>query len=170
MSESEIMGATPLQLQAHAAHLARRRRLWAAGKRSPLQGEQAPEQEAVPHGVPVNLLAHPSPKTIIKLVALKHGVARVDVVGPPRTRPIVAARHEAIGLIYTHCKHYSLPELGRFFGNRDHTTMLHAMRKLKLTGPTQSINRNVPSRVHSTVAPPKPCEHLEDRHFSEAVE
>ena len=44
-----------------------------------------------------------------------------------RGKSVVAARQEAMALCRKHG--YSLPEIGRFF-NRDHTTVLHAVRKM----------------------------------------
>lgn len=81
-------------------------------------------------GVPVDLLSPPSWRVLAKLVALRHGVHLRDIVGQNRTVPVVAARHEAIHLVFGHCD-YSLPRIGRYFGNRDHTTVLHAVRKVE---------------------------------------
>jgi hypothetical protein len=88
----------------------------------------SPERnQAPPVGVPVNLLTVPSWRTIAELVALKHGFTLRDVVGESRARPIVNARHEAIGAVYVHTT-MSLPAIGRRF-NRDHTSALHAVRR-----------------------------------------
>lgn len=46
-----------------------------------------------------------------------------------RTAPIVRARQTAMYLAKTMTPH-SLPEIGRRFGGRDHTTVLHAVRKM----------------------------------------
>ena len=132
--QGTAMQPTPLQIEAHRAHLARRGRLWTRGvpQITHVEAEQAAPANAVPWGAPVNLLTLPSPQVIIRLVALKHGRKRVEVIGPSRARDIVAVRHEAVGIVFTHCHGFSLPDIGRMFGDRDHTTILSALRKLGL--------------------------------------
>jgi hypothetical protein len=168
-------GATETQMAMHAAHLARRERLWGATAEQvfpPLPVVEPPNREA--WGVPVNLLSVSSPHVILRLVALKHTVHFSDMTGPCRTRVVVAARHEAVGIVYTHCRQVSLPALGRLF-KRDHTTILHALRKLRRTAKSapyrraEFINRENIVEPESWVAPAKACEQLEDRHSSEAV-
>lgn len=58
------------------------------------------------------------------------GVLRSDILSTRRTAPLVRARHVAVYLCKTQVSR-SLPEIGRAFGNRDHTTILHAIRKVK---------------------------------------
>ena len=65
-------------------------------------------------------------------VVLPGGVSRgrLDIlVGPSRRQPLVRARQTAMYL----CRELtdlSLPKIGRAFGGRDHTTVLHACRKI----------------------------------------
>lgn len=66
---------------------------------------------------------------IIRIVAAKHGVSVTDIKSQTRTLHIVEARHEAMALVYQLRPDLSLPAIGRVFG-RDHTTVLHAARKL----------------------------------------
>lgn len=57
-------------------------------------------------------------------------VSRLDMVSQRRTADIVKPRQIAMGL----CKKLtlrSLPEIGRRFGGRDHTTALHGIRKFQ---------------------------------------
>jgi hypothetical protein len=68
-------------------------------------------------------------KNILKDVADRHRVLVGDILGPRRMGEIVRARFEAMNLVAIAFPHWSLPELGRFFGGRDHTTVLHAIRK-----------------------------------------
>lgn len=59
------------------------------------------------------------------------GVTYGDIVGPSRTHRIVEARHLVIWEIKTVVKpEISYPELGRLFGGRDHTSILHSVRKI----------------------------------------
>lgn len=52
-----------------------------------------------------------------------------DMLSPRRTAKVVEARHVAIYLAKKLTEH-SLPEIGRRFGDRNHTTILHAVRRI----------------------------------------
>lgn len=67
---------------------------------------------------------------VIDRIALEHNVTPFDIVSPSRTRRIVKARDQAIYEVACRWPWLSLPKLGRIFGNRDHTTILHALNKL----------------------------------------
>ena len=66
---------------------------------------------------------------VIDRVALEHNVTAKDIVGPRRTRELVKARDAAILDVSTRWPWLSLPRLGRIFGNRDHTTIMHSLKK-----------------------------------------
>lgn len=70
---------------------------------------------------------HGKAKLIVAGVARKHLVSVKDVFGPSRYKEHVAARHEAFWEIKAQLL-WSLPQIGRFF-RRDHTTVLHGIRK-----------------------------------------
>lgn len=76
----------------------------------------------------IDLLTPPSWKVLLALVAAKHGLKPSDLTGPDRARPYVEARYDAIALIYTHMD-VSLPVLGKKFGGRDHSSILHGLRR-----------------------------------------
>lgn len=61
---------------------------------------------------------------ILAEVCLKHGVSRIDVLGSNRKRTFVNARQEVFYRL-CHETNWSLPRIGRFVGDRDHTTALH---------------------------------------------
>lgn len=67
---------------------------------------------------------------LLKSVAEKTGVSIDDMKGARRDRKVVAARHAAIAAIYESRPDLSLPQIGRIFGGRDHTTIIHAVRKM----------------------------------------
>lgn len=67
---------------------------------------------------------------IQKAVARQFSVARNDLLSNRRTRQIVRPRQIAMYLSKTMTPR-SLPEIGRRFGGRDHTTVLHAVRKVE---------------------------------------
>lgn len=60
--------------------------------------------------------------------AHRHELTVAEILGNQRSRAIVLARHEAIWMVKKNT-HWSLPQIGQFFGGRDHTTILHAVRK-----------------------------------------
>jgi hypothetical protein len=137
-------------MQQHEGWKARNERLWRAGEAQPKRNVRDTLAALVPvykapaepeWGCPINCYALPSPKIIIKLVALKHGVPVATMIGPLKSNAMVAARDEAIGLVYTHCRVVSLGELGRLF-NRDHTSILHALRKMRLAGKNYYRRKN----------------------------
>ena len=53
-----------------------------------------------------------------------------DMIGPKRTRTIARPRQIAMYLA-KHMTTRSLPEIGRRFGGRDHTTIMHGVRKVE---------------------------------------
>jgi chromosomal replication initiator protein len=66
---------------------------------------------------------------IQRLVANHYNVSRADILSSRRTATVVRPRQIAMYLA-KHLTLRSLPEIGRRFGGRDHTTVLHAVRKI----------------------------------------
>ena len=66
---------------------------------------------------------------IQKRVAHHYNVSRADLLSSRRTAAVVMPRQIAMFLAKTLTLR-SLPEIGRRFGGRDHTTVLHAVRKI----------------------------------------
>jgi chromosomal replication initiator protein len=67
---------------------------------------------------------------IQKKVAEHYGIRLSDMHSPRRARPVARPRQMAMYL----CKQlttHSLPEIGRKFGGRDHTTIIHGVRKIE---------------------------------------
>lgn len=67
---------------------------------------------------------------IQRAVSKHYNVPRADLVSARRTRTIVRPRQIAMYLAKVMTPR-SLPEIGRHFGGRDHTTVLHAVRKIE---------------------------------------
>jgi chromosomal replication initiator protein len=67
---------------------------------------------------------------IQKLVATRYNVSRADILSERRTAAVVKPRQIAMFLAKALTPR-SLPEIGRRFGGRDHTTVLHAVRKIE---------------------------------------
>jgi chromosomal replication initiator protein len=72
----------------------------------------------------------PKIEDIQRVVSQHYGVTKQDLVSARRTRTIVRPRQIAMFLSKVLTPR-SLPEIGRRFGNRDHTTVLHAVRKVE---------------------------------------
>src|SRR5271169_5144773 len=71
---------------------------------------------------------------IQRIVARQYNVSRADLLSSRRTANVVRPRQVAMYLAKILTLR-SLPEIGRRFGGRDHTTVLHAVRKIEnLTG------------------------------------
>ncbi len=67
---------------------------------------------------------------IQRAVSRHYNVSRTELLSNRRTRTIVRPRQIAMYLAKTLTPR-SLPEIGRRFGGRDHTTVLHAVRKIE---------------------------------------
>jgi chromosomal replication initiator protein len=88
----------------------------------PVVIEKAPsppdaEVEALPRFITV--------ASIRKLVCLHYGIAQLEMNSKQRGSKLIRPRHIAIYLS-TRLTNYSLPRLGKLFGGRDHTTIMHA--------------------------------------------
>ena len=80
---------------------------------------------------------------IQKLVASRYNVSRSDILSERRTAAVVKPRQIAMYLSKVLTPR-SLPEIGRRFGGRDHTTVLHAVRKIeKQIGGDAGLNEEV---------------------------
>lgn len=88
-----------------------------------------PIVECGPDWTPLpTIIPEPPWRLIAREVAAKHGVPMSDMWSSRRNVEAVAARHEA----FWRCKNettMSLPQIGRRFGGRDHTTVLHGIKK-----------------------------------------
>ncbi len=67
---------------------------------------------------------------ILRIVGRHYSVPRADLLSPRRARSIVRPRQVGMYLAKKLTPR-SLPEIGRRFGGRDHSTVLHAVRKIE---------------------------------------
>ncbi len=85
---------------------------------------------------------------IINRVASFCGHTRDDLIGPSRRQPLARYRQVAMYL----CREYtdlSLPKIGKAFGGRDHTTVLHAVDKIRdLMQSDADVYKDVTSLSH----------------------
>jgi chromosomal replication initiator protein len=76
-------------------------------------------------------------ENIQKTVAEYYKIRTSDLLSSKRSRSIARPRQVAMALAKELTKH-SLPEIGQAFGGRDHTTVLHATRKVKSLRETEA--------------------------------
>ena len=69
-------------------------------------------------------------KAELRAVSRRTGVPVEAILGPRRIANIAAARHEAVWRVHQVTR-WSLPRVGRFFGDRDHTTVLNSLRRME---------------------------------------
>ncbi len=67
---------------------------------------------------------------IMDLITSEFSISAKDLLGKSRTQAISLPRQIGMFLARHHTEH-SLEEVGRFFGNRDHTTVLYAVGKIR---------------------------------------
>lgn len=102
--------------------------------------EKASEVVGVPIADPlhaytvINVMnVKPNAKAIINDVATAYGYGFADIVGASRSRDIIKVRHAAMRMVVDARPDLSLVAIGKVF-NRDHTTILSALRKTKKPG------------------------------------
>ncbi len=67
---------------------------------------------------------------IQKTVAEHYGLSQADLISERRARAVARPRQVAMWLA-KQITTRSLPDIGRRFGGRDHTTVLHAVRRIE---------------------------------------
>lgn len=78
----------------------------------------------------------PSMRLIAEAVAVDGGYTLACLRSPDRRRMIAAVRQKAMAAVYA-SGHFSLPQVGAFF-NRDHTTVLYAVRRVAGATPDEA--------------------------------
>jgi chromosomal replication initiator protein len=74
---------------------------------------------------------------IIRKVTDHYNIRMTDILSPRRARSIARPRQMAMYLAKK-LTSKSLPEIGRRFGGRDHTTVIHAVKKIEELRATDS--------------------------------
>jgi hypothetical protein len=72
-----------------------------------------------------------SARAALRAVSERTSVPVDAILGRKRRGDIAAARHEAVWRV-RQATNWSLPRLGQFFGGRDHTTVLHSLRRMEV--------------------------------------
>jgi chromosomal replication initiator protein len=83
------------------------------------------------------------PDAIMTTVADYFGLSVPELTGPKRLRPLVHARHIAMFLMRELLSDYSYPMIAKLFDNRNHTTVISAVEKVKtqLTSNAEMFNQ-----------------------------
>lgn len=138
-----MMNATPLQIDWHSQRKERLQRIAARAIQPPKPKQVVMAEPPHRDWLDVATPPEPAPETslsplrtfsidaAIYFTARHFKVSRADIKSARRTAEIVRPRQIAMFLAKTVTLR-SLPEIGRRFGGRDHTTVLHAVRKIGL--------------------------------------
>jgi chromosomal replication initiator protein len=99
-----------------------------------LYGEKVTREMA--ESVLSDIIGSSKPRTItvdeiINVTAETFGVPVDELIGPSRRRPLVNARQICMYVIREMKPETSFPTIARSFGNRDHTTVMHAVKKVR---------------------------------------
>ncbi len=87
-------------------------------------------QEVLQDLVPGEEMRKPTPELIMERVAMRYDLDCADLTGPSRKQPLAWSRQIAMYLA-RELTDLSLPKIGAAFGGRDHTTVMHAVDKVK---------------------------------------
>jgi chromosomal replication initiator protein len=79
--------------------------------------------------IPETAISRVTIDVILSAVAESTGVSVTEIIGDKRSRPVVDSRHVAMYLA-RELTDSSLPKIGERFGNRDHSTVIHAVEKI----------------------------------------
>ncbi|MFM8560377.1 MAG: chromosomal replication initiator protein DnaA [bacterium] len=94
---------------------------------------------------------HTTPERILNAVAERFSVRTEALVGKTRTQAVAAPRQVAMYLM-RHLTEMSLAEIGRVFGGRDHSTVIHACKQVAERIQVDTAFRDKVNALFSTVA------------------
>ncbi len=83
---------------------------------------------------------------IMEQVAQKMNVSTAEILGSQRQNQLVLARQLAMYICRTRLG-LSYPELGRIFGGKDHSTVIHAIRKIEQMLLTDTVLNNLVTQL-----------------------
>ena len=96
------------------------------GQRIDLETSQDVLQDLIPSAEQRPL----TPREILDSTAAVFGFSHDEIISPGRKAPLARARQIGMYLVREHTA-LSLPKIGELFGGRDHTTVIHAIEKVK---------------------------------------
>ena len=92
-----------------------------------------------------------NPQDVIRVVALQFHITTKNLKGPSRVKHLVEARHLAMFLLHSDLG-ITLEEIGMMFDGRDHTSVLHAVEKMRTLLLDDEEVRNNLNAVKSTLS------------------
>jgi chromosomal replication initiator protein len=72
----------------------------------------------------------PTFQEIMEAVSAYYSISVQDMIGPSRVREVLVPRQIAMHLLKKHAR-MTYTRIGECFGDRDHTTVMHAMHKIE---------------------------------------
>jgi chromosomal replication initiator protein len=87
-----------------------------------------------------------TPETVIQTVAEHFLVSPTDIIGNRRNHPVVQARQISI-LLCRELLGFSFPALGAVFGDKHHTTIFYAYKKMQTLQEGDSVMNNMISKL-----------------------
>src|SRR5690606_4439516 len=118
--------------------------------RCPIDLELAKQAVGEPTGG--NGAPGPTIQTILDTVSAFYDVRLTDLLSKRRHKSIARPRQIGMWLARQHTRH-SLEEIGSYFGGRDHTTVMHAIRTIDARrGSDESLDREV-ARLEQQLVP-----------------
>lgn len=138
----------PTPEAARAAALAEARRAYEESRAAEREAEARADQEQVRALAAQVLIPEQlarEPKRIIAHTAEAFGFTYAEIVGACQAVPLVRARWAAIAAVRAARPDLSTPRLGRIFGDRDHTTIRHALLRMAADGVPQPPSQGEPA-------------------------
>lgn len=96
-------------------------------------------------------------KEVLSGVFVAFNVTPWQLVVDDHHKSVALARHVGIWVLRRRL-HLSYPELGRAFGDRDHTTCIHAFKKVERRRATDSAFRALTDKLLADCSPVDGCE------------
>lgn len=121
----ELMGEPRRVVSREAAAALARRRDWMLVSSPDAAADVQPEDVFANIRAPRNMMDR-----TIREVCEHYKITRLDIISQRRTKNVLKPRQVAMYLI-KQLSVRSLPEIGRAFGGKDHTTIWHAVRKIE---------------------------------------
>lgn len=87
---------------------------------------------------------------IIGVINRRFGLSKHDLRSPRRDKPLVDYRHMAMYLAREFTP-YSLSQIGRAFGGRDHTSVMHGIDRMKRLIETSPAIKNIVSELQEAI-------------------
>jgi len=130
----EANKVTKFDLHRHYVAVRRRMNANAVSVTELLQAVERPKEDPKP--VPIRVDAHrihipsPSVREVVFIVGRMMNVSPWDIISKRRTAHVINARHMAI-YVTKEVTNFSYPQIGKAFGGLDHSTCIHAVRRMQ---------------------------------------